>query len=291
MSRSFLIVLFIFFVSACESEGVKNKESLSIFHIGTFNIQFLADDYGVGETPRGAADYGHLARLITDNELDLIAVQEIESQKSLELLEENGLPESFEPALGASGYRQRVGVLYDIDAGIGIRQARELKEADGFTPAHWSNVRYPFLAEVEVSGAFRFLFLSVHLKAGIARDDAEQRRSQVEELVAWAENQELPFVIAGDFNDTFEGISEGVDTLEPLEEATEIGCFLTSDVQDFTSLQFFDLIDHVFVSPELDDIYIEESAETIKFDQDSSYEGAVVSDHRPVRCSFAFSGE
>ncbi|PKN26716.1 MAG: hypothetical protein CVU65_04795 [Deltaproteobacteria bacterium HGW-Deltaproteobacteria-22] len=285
--RTFIIFLSILWLTlfACESTE-KTVEPPTELTIGTFNLQFLPDQLDTGDIPRSAEDMDNLVRLIDESGWQLLTVQEVLSADSLRLLQAHGLSSAWRLALGASGGTQKVGILYDTRVIDGLDDVHELDNDDGLIPADWSGLRYPLAATVRVLGGFTFTVVCVHLKAGITNAGASQRARQVEQLAAWAAGRSTPLLIMGDFNDTFEGIHGTIVTLTALQEAgAEVGRFLTADLPagDFTSLEFQDLIDHVFISPDLDARVVPGSLATVKFDQDVSYDGLTISDHRPVR--------
>jgi len=270
-------------VTACD-DGTKTTAPPTELTVGTWNVQFLADRLDAGEIPRTAADVTALVRLITDGGFQVLAVEEVLGADSLALLQAHGLGASWRLEVGASGGTQKLGVLWDSRVIDRLEDVHELDNDDGLIPADWSGLRYPLFARVVVRGGFTFTIVVVHLKAGITNAGASQRARQVDQLAAWAATHDGPLLIMGDYNDTFEGILEGVDTLAALEDS-EAGRFLTADLPEgaFTSLEFMDLIDHVFLSPDLDARVVTDSLSTIDFDLDAANNGVAISDHRPVR--------
>ncbi len=270
-------------VAACD-DGAKTTAPPTELTLGTWNVQFLADRLDAGEIPRTAADVTAMVRVITDGGFGLLAVEEVLSADSLTLLQAHGLPSAWRIDMGTSGGTQKVGVLWDSRVIDRVEDVRELDDDDGLVPADWSGLRYPLHARITVRGGFAFTMVVVHLKAGITNAGATQRARQVGQLAAWAATHDGPLVLLGDCNDTFEGILEGVDSLAALE-SSDAGRFLTADLPEgaFTSLEFLDLIDHVFVSPELDARVLPDSLSTIDFDLDPANAGVAISDHRPVR--------
>ena len=270
-------------VAACD-DGTKTTAPPTELTLGTWNVQFLADRLDAGEIPRTATDVTAMVRVITDGGFGVLAVEEVLSADSLALLQAHGLPAAWRIAVGASGGTQKLGVLWDSRVIDRVEDVRELDNDDGLIPADWSGLRYPLHARVVVRGGFAFTMVVVHLKAGITNAGASQRARQVDQLAAWAFGHVGPLVILGDYNDTFEGILEGVDSLAALENS-DAGRFLTADLPEgaFTSLEFMDLIDHVFISPELDARVLPDSLSTIDFDLDAANNGVAISDHRPVR--------
>lgn len=270
-------------VAACD-DGAKKTAPPTELTVGTWNVQFLADALDAGEIPRTAADVAAMVGIITDGGFGVLAVEEILNEGSLALLQAHGLPASWRIAVGASGGTQKLGVLWDSGVIDRVEDVHELDNDDGLIPADWGGLRYPLFARVVVRGGFTFTIVVVHLKAGITLAGASQRARQVDQLAAWAATHDGPLLILGDYNDTFEGILEGVDSLAALENSGAAR-FLTADLPEgaFTSLEFMDLIDHVFITPELDARVVPDTLSTIDFDLDPANAGVAISDHRPVR--------
>jgi endonuclease/exonuclease/phosphatase family metal-dependent hydrolase len=293
MKKFILVILaFFLFITACDDTKEPACYDLGTINMATFNIQYLADSYDSGDTPRQAKDYAKIATLITDNELALIALQEIKSEESLNLLIDNGLPSRYKFQVGLSGGTQKLGILYDSDKIESIGTLVELDEEDGFAENDWDSVRSPLMAEVVIKGGTKFTMMVLHLKAGITEASVYKRFRQVEDVTNYITSISQEFdpitkkgiIILGDLNETFEGITDIVDPLQPLEDATDLGEFITEEISsEFTSLQFDDLIDHVFITNDLASDYVTGSVAPIKFDEDSSYDGFVISDHRPVK--------
>ncbi len=189
--------------------------------------------------------------------------------------------------MGTSGGAQKVGILLDSQTIERVEDVHELDADGGLVPAGWSGLRYPLFAHLVARGGFAFSMVVVHLKAGITPAAASQRARQVEQLAAWVVKHPGPLVILGDCNDTLGGILEGADTLAALEESGA-GRFLTADLPPdaHTSLEFHDLIDHVFVSPEIDARVVPGSLSTVDFGKEPENAGLVLLDHRPVRFTF-----
>ena len=284
MRNFFWVISFCFLALAACDDGAKTSAPPTELTVGTWNLQFLADRLDAGEIPRTATDVAAMVRIIHDGGFGVLAVEEVLSADSLALLKSHGLGATWRLEVGASGGTQKLGVLWDSRVIDRVEDVRELDNADGLIPADWSGLRYPLHTRVVVRGGFAFTLVVVHLKAGITNAGATQRARQVEQVAAWTAAHDGPLLIMGDYNDTFEGILEGVDSLAALE-TSDAGRFLTADLPEgaFTSLEFMDLIDHVFISPDLDARVIPDTLSTIDFDLNPANNGVAISDHRPVR--------
>ncbi len=218
--------------------------------VATFNIEWLTVAQ-VDEVGRNATDYEMIRTLITENGLDLIALQEIEGDAAMEHLQ---LPSRYSWAAGSTGWSQNVVLVWRNDL-LEVSEVREvdLPRTDGANKA-------PLAARVRhLQGDLAFTFVGLHHKAYTDDEAARERRAQTEDLAAWldgelADDEEAPFaenvVLAGDFNDTFEGLNPSIRSLPPLQD--ELGyTFTTEAAETYTQIDFESLIDHIALSPAL----------------------------------------
>ncbi len=262
--------------------------------VGTFNIDWLWDHYEGEFTPRNATDYAMVARLITDHDLDLVGLQEINGPGALDLLE---LPGEYEYVVGQSGWSQNPAILYRSDR-LEVLRSREvfLEGTD------WPSKDLLVAEVTSLDGQLAFTFVVVHLTPFADEDNAAYRDNQVRQLYAFV-TEELPatvqppfgdhVVVAGDFNDTFEGIHPWYDTLQVFEDDADF-VFATEDTKDYTEISYRSKIDHVLLSANLVPHYLNAGADgachVIAHDEISpysDYEGGYdgrqnISSHRPA---------
>ena len=263
--------------------------------VGTFNIDWLADHHGSEYTPRNDVDYGMIRQLIVEYDLDLMAMQEIEGEGALDLLE---LPEQYAYAVGDTGWSQNPAILYRADR-VSVANVREVT-----LPSYdWPN-KAPLLADVRaIDGSLAFTFAVVHFVPFADYDNATERERQVLELHRYlTEDLEFlgndpPFVdhvvVAGDFNDTFAGIHDHVDSLAAFEH-DPVFLFATVYTEFYTELSYQSKIDHVVMTQNLAPAYLnggqQGACHVIAHDQISPYAdyeggwggGQNISSHRPV---------
>ena len=270
-------------------------DAAGYLQVGTFNIDWLADHYGSEYTPRNEVDYGMIRQLVVEYDLDLLALQEIEGTGALELLE---LPDGWAFAVGETGWSQNPAILYRSDR-VAVDNVREV-----YLPSYdWPN-KAPLLADVSATaGTLAFTFVVVHLVPFADYDNASERETQVTELYRYlTEDQgflggEPPYVdhvlVAGDFNDTFAGIHEQVDSLDVFESDPDF-LFATRDTDDYTELSYQSKIDHLVMTESLAPAYLNAgelgACHVIahdRIDPYADYEGGWggeqnISSHRPV---------
>ncbi len=259
--------------------------------IGTFNIRWLNDKLLQGEVPRNDIDYAMIADLIQAMDVDLLALQEIDGARALQLLE---LPDPWRWKVSESGSSVRTAWLYRSDK-LSLEHTHEVPLTTSTSSGH----RNPFVAEVTSRGSgTRYTVINLHLKPYSDPESVQIRSQQVREIHAWLADartsRDTPvrseLILVGDMNDTVEGIGE----------ATALGPLLTDDAlhhisagcEGGTWIPGDSLIDHLFIASDLADrVRRKEGACRITdFDRRvpwRNYEGGQdglqnISDHRPT---------
>ena len=263
--------------------------------VGTFNAGWLWASYEDGYYPRNAVDYGMVARLFTDFDLEVVALQEVNGDAAMELLE---LPEGWDWALGESGWSQNPGVLWRSDR-VRVDNVREI----ALEVNEWPS-KDPLAADVTaLDGSLAFTIVVVHHKPYSGNEDAALRYTQAEQLHAWIrdelalEDHRAPFhdhvMVAGDFNDAFVPLNSSYPSLAVFEDDPEF-TFLSRDTEDYSQISYRSLIDHIVVSDPLLAAYGSsgqaDGCKVIAHDELSpwsDYDGGFggdqnISDHRPV---------
>ena len=265
------------------------------FRVATFNIGWLSPRISDSSDvkPRNEKDHEMIRTLITEHDLSLIALQEIEGQAALDVL---GFDGDWSYVVGTTGWSQNPALLYRSDR-LTVSDVRELH-----LPGTEGTSKDPLVATVKHSSGVTFLAVVIHLKPYEDPESAAYRYSQVEELTAWL-TDELPqlyppqlaenVLIMGDFNDTFEGINPDWQALSVLED-TPGWRFATRQADGTSNIYYDALIDHIVLSDALAERWTEADSATgchvIYHDQLapwSSYTGGYggkqnISDHRPV---------
>jgi endonuclease/exonuclease/phosphatase family metal-dependent hydrolase len=261
--------------------------------LATFNIQWLTAD-PLYETRRNDVDHEMIRSLITEHDLHLLALQEVEGEAGMAHLD---LPSRWSWTAGETGWSQNQIVLWRND----LVEVEEVFELD--LPATVNPSKEPLVARVRTrQGDLSLTLIGVHSKPFTDDENAAYRYEQIRELADWIED-ELPdrfsgdytenIAILGDFNDTFEGLNADWKSLDIIEQ--DLGYSLTTrTATTYTQVPYESLIDHIALSPGLTERWTEAGQEggahVIAHDELSpwsDYTGGYrdqqnISDHRPV---------
>lgn len=263
--------------------------------VATFNADWLWSSYENGYYPRNGKDYAMMAQLLEGHDLDVVALQEVNGDGAMELLELSSL---YDWSAGDSGWSQNPVLLWRSDR-VEVTDLREV----ALDCNEWPS-KDPLVAQVSsLDGSLAFTLVVVHFKPYSNNTDAEQRYTQAEQLHAWLteelllETHRAPFhenvVIAGDFNDAFVPLNPSWDSLEVFEEDPRFH-FLTAESEDYSQIPYRSLIDHLVVSEPLlerwDARDLPAGVGVIAHDDLSPWsdyqggygDGQNISDHRPV---------
>ncbi len=263
--------------------------------LATFNGSWLWSAYDGGYYPRNAVDYAMIARMFEGFDLELVALQEINGESAMELLE---LGEHWSWSLGESGWSQNPGVLWRNDR-LRVENLREIALEINEWPS-----KDPLVADVTaLDGELAFTLVVVHFKPYAGSEDAGLRYAQAEQLRAWivdelaVDSDRAPFhdhvVIAGDFNDDFLPLNSGFPSLEIWQDDPWF-TLLTDGSEQYSQIPYRSLIDHIVVSEPLLDAWVPqddgEGCAVIAHDDISpwsDYDGGFdnrqnISDHRAV---------
>lgn len=217
--------------------------------VGSFNIDWLADEYRSEFTPRLAADYAMITRLIVETDVEVFGLGEIEGDGALELL---GLPARYRWRVGASGWSQNPAILWRDDK-VRVDDVREIRLPGTDFPS-----KDPLVARVESRvGDLAFTLVVVHFHPFANTEDSTYRAHQIEQLHIWltdglpdAPPPEPPVVLVGDFNDTRDGIHPEIDSLAPLEADPRF-VFVEDDCPQSSQTRYDSRIDHLLITADL----------------------------------------
>ena len=265
--------------------------------VGSFNVDWLSDSYGTSYVPRNAMDYEMIAQLIVEYDLDLLGMQEINTEAALALLP---LPETYSYVVSASGVSQNTAILYRNDQ-FTIDNVREIE-----LPGTNTYARDPLIADVRaIDGDLSFTFIVVHMKSGDGTSDTNTRVGQIQDLHDWivtdhaaaaAGSDFEEVIVVGDFNETLEGDGDSV----PLSIFSDDSSFYTAtaDLDTYTFIPSHSQLDHLFLTQDLESAYLgpEEGAgcQASPFDKMDPYRNYTggygdeqnISSHRPVWAYF-----
>jgi endonuclease/exonuclease/phosphatase family metal-dependent hydrolase len=235
--------------------------------------------------------------LITEYDLSLVALQEIEGSAALEAL---GFDTSWSWEVGRSGRSQNLALLYRADR-LAVRDVFELD-----LPGDGSSARNPLVATVEHASGLSFVVVVVHFFSSDDDAASSSRQRQALELHDWLEESMAArlgddlaerVVLLGDFNDTVEGINPSYPSLTVFAEDSTWR-IATLQADGASTVRYNSIIDHVILSAGMVDRWTGASSDTgvniiyhDAIDPWASYSDGYnaeqnVSSHRPVTLSF-----
>lgn len=287
-----LFILIPVVIAGCSSEvKYKNDSDSESVVIGTFNIAWLGDRID-DKLNRDKEDYRAIADVINQTGCEVMAVQEIENIRAMELLLEYLPQYSAEIAVGSGD--QHTGVLY--------KNTVSVEKIGNYSPiaVEPGKTRPGFVFKCR-KGDFDWIMMSVHFKSTSRYDSTEAlkeksyelRRRQAEKAALWADSilnhtTERDVVIAGDFNDHPERERGNLDALLSGGELR----FVTDELKSCKNPLYWDAIDHICVSRSAGARLMLESVYTFNiFDIFSEERAEKISDHCPVLAGFEIENE
>lgn len=263
------------------------------FDVVTWNIEWFGD---TGKGPDNEdLQLQNVVKVIETIDAEIYAIQEIASPSRFAELVDN--LEDYGGFLSDFSQDQETAFLFkraNVDSLSGIT----LSSDDGFTRSNWANGRYPLMFRMlaDVNGEEQeFYIYNIHAKAFGDEGSYNQRLNASAELKSYLDtNRSLDnVVILGDYNDeiltsTFSGSSSPYSNFDEDVEYT----ILTKNLEDqgfvsHSSSSFNSFLDHITISSELSDEYLEgsERVENTTYVQDYL---STTSDHYPVLARFRF---
>ncbi|MFT4977658.1 MAG: endonuclease/exonuclease/phosphatase family metal-dependent hydrolase [Myxococcota bacterium] len=269
------------------------------FRAATFNIDWLSprDSDRDDVVPRNSRDREMIRTLITEYDLSLVALQEIEGAGAISAL---GFDDSWSWVAGDSGWSLNPALLYRSDR-FSVTDVFEVE-----LPGQSDGYRDPLVAVVEHTTGLSFVVVVVHLAAYDDDASSSLRQGQATSLHGWLSDDLAGRVgadlaervmLLGDFNDTVGGINDRYPSLSVFDE-DEYWRIATKQVDGASTVYFSSVIDHAILSPEMTARWTGESSETgcnviyhDAIDPWASYGGGYgdeqnISSHRPVTLGF-----
>ncbi|MFK7991112.1 MAG: endonuclease/exonuclease/phosphatase family protein [Sandaracinaceae bacterium] len=252
----------------------------SPLRIATWNIENF---------PRHRDTISSVASVIQEEELDLVAVQEVVDDLAFGWLDEE-LPDHDVVIADDPRAFQRLALIY--------RRSRvAVSDVDVlFTGDRSAFPRSPLAARVEVRRGddvvFDFTVVVVHLKASIDNESRLRRVAAIEALDGWMRARvegvgDPDIVLLGDFNDNLTD-EPSQNVFGPLLDA-ERYTFLTLPLEasGARTFLFFDaFLDHVMLTESARQVYGDGTTEILPLDQSLDDYTTRVSDHLPVVVTF-----
>jgi endonuclease/exonuclease/phosphatase family metal-dependent hydrolase len=251
------------------------------FDIATWNIEHFPknQDFTIP----------YLFRIISDIDIDLIAIQEIDD-KNLFM----GLVDSLDGYQGfvsqLPAYGQRLGIIYKSEI-ISISDPKQI-----FVSDDWAFPRPPLITYVVIKDnyktVFDFILIILHLKAFNDKESEDRRREACQKLEKYISTYlltgtEKDILIVGDFNDKLDDpVEENIFKVFLDDSSNYEG--LTLPIKDIPTYigNFESSVDHIFISGDARNEYQGGYIQVLKIDETFSNYVNYVSDHRPVLARF-----
>lgn len=280
-----ILVSFTLIFTYCDSTSEKN-ESQGTVTIGTFNIQWLGD--GVNDlNPRTEDDYREIAQIIKETNADILALEEIENNRAIEIITD--YLDDFSYYVSNKSGKQNVAIIY--------KNYIEIKNIKEYMPiAVVEHKTRPALTFDCKFKNFDWKMMVVHLKSTSHYDSTdylkqksrEIRSEQAELIDNWIDSvlalkQEQDIIVTGDFNDY--PLRKSNATLTPLTSNPDL-IFLSKDLQS-CKFSYLKTIDQIVISSQVLNRYLANSIREYDFYSTLPLKQAEnVSDHCPVIATF-----
>ena len=254
--------------------------SLQGLRIATWNLEHF---------PKTAMTPARLQEVLEEQQIDLLGIEEV--------ADDGAFAEFIDGLTGYAGHLATEGDGFIKNAFIYRRDRITVQDVRTlFTDEHYAFPRPPLGAHVAstVDGAdFDFLFMVVHLKAGIDGESRDRRRAAIEYLDMWvgdilASSTEKDLVIVGDFNDELtDNADENI--FQSMLSQPDRYRFLTrgaADADEHSYLAYQQMIDHILITTDASMEYGSGQTEVVHLDETIPGYRNQVSDHRPVISRF-----
>ena len=292
-----LYLTLVFFYYACSENIVEPTSSNQLFSFRASDETLDIVTWNIEHFPKTNSTVAYLTDLISSINVDILALQEIESLDSLNALK-NNLGENWTAfrAPGDSYYGNLAYLINTTSINISPLEAYNILGDDEELLFQY---RLPYVLEFSFKGE-SFILINVHLKCcgdGLLNltdsYDEENLRYNTMELLnnhielEYASNNLL---VVGDFNDTFENPTNDNDIFISFSNSNEGYVFTDNDIAlgptNFWSYpEWPSHIDHIIISDEIDNNFVY-NTQTLLI-EDALSRGLIdyynyLSDHRPL---------
>ncbi len=233
------------------------------FEVGTFNLRFFTDldkttgAWCEGSSNRSRAEIEALAAFIDSLDLEVLALQEVESAEAIDLLLSSTEPGKYGYVISTQADQcQRVAVMYQrTDVAVSFLADIPLTLGN-------PGLRDGLVVRVHVlESGHDFTLVTVHLKSGSDERSTLTRHNQIRVLSKWiadylADPESDPdLILTGDFNETFLSKATSFSLLSGPSDLR----LLTQDAPCVTCTPpgaiYNDPIDHIIVSASMAEMY------------------------------------
>ena len=257
----------------------------------TWNIEWYGSN---GNGPSNESLQTDNAIIVLDSlKADLYAFQEIRDQQALENLTGRmkgyrGFTAAEQPRTQHTAFVFNTNTIDSVSSGL---------ITEGQSDFDWASGRFPFFFSFNYS--FEDITIPVyavviHSKAGDDQEDYQRRRRAAQSLYTFLTRNkpDANIVFLGDYNDDVdESIYQGNETpYQPFVEDEENFFVVSRSISESgqsSTVNFPDVVDHITVSNEMEDLYIlgSEGAFVPTDDFIDNY-GSTTSDHYPIKAEF-----
>ena len=267
------------------SDSIPKDHTLDVV---TWNVEWF------GDASNGPDDDNlqmkNAKTLIETIDADIYALQEISNAILFESLVEN--LEGYSGTLATFDQTQRTAYIYKEET-IKVYQSQLI--SSGMNYSDWAAGRFPFelFIDATINGETREMYLyNIHAKAYGEQTDYTQRINASRQLKVFLDNQRRSthVIVLGDFNDeilqsTYNNLASPYKNFDDDTEYT----IITKSLEEngYTSYSRFSMLDHILISSELEDEWLEGTQRV----ENPNYIGnylSETSDHYPVWTRFQY---
>ena len=267
------------------SDTIPKNHTLDIV---TWNVEWF------GDASNGPDDDNlqmqNAKTLIETIDADLYALQEISNANLFETLVTN--LEGYSGVLANFDQTQRTAYIYKDET---IKVYQDQLISNGMNYSDWAAGRFPFelFIDATINGETREMYLyNIHAKAFGEQSDYTQRINASRQLKVFLDNQRRSanVMVLGDFNDeilqsTYNNLASPYKNFDDDSEYSILTKSL--EVNGYTSYSRFSMLDHILISSELEDEWLEGTQRV----ENPNYIGnylSETSDHYPVWTRFQY---
>ena len=281
------------------AQNLPVKGSAATLDVGTWNILSFGND---GQPPEDETQIANAAEVIRQSGIDLWSIQEVEDAADFDLLVD-ALGEGWAGELDVSSSNLHVAYIYKTD----VIEVRRISNILTQYSSEFAG-RRPLQIEAEVTlpdTTFTAIFIALHMKCCGDAQSWQRRQEASNQLKIHLDTffADMPVIVLGDFNDELtHSISSGHPSpFAGFVSDTQAYFFTTQSLYkdgkntycSSSACSSGSTIDHILITDELFDAYIDGSTDTYDEVLDSqngipSYK-STTSDHLPVFARFQFS--
>ncbi len=295
--KLFIMLLIIVFFSCDEDNSITPPDNQTPdFHVTAYgdSSSFEIATWNIENFPKASSTtINNLANIITDLDVDLIAVEEITNTGSFNslLTDLSGWDGVLSSDVYNDGSYQKTGIMYKTEI-VNVSNVRNI-----FTNDSYAFPRPPLTAFVEIKDStgikYDFNIIVLHLKAYGDSLSVDRRRQACSQLKDYIDQQittgdDADFIVLGDWNDQLAD-ADSVNVFMPFLVDSSGYTFLTEGISDkysYISDYYNSLIDHILITGDSAPEFSSGNTDILYLDSEFSDYESTISDHRPVVAKF-----